>query len=349
MRMRVTHDEFGARLERLRSLAPLDLPLLVRVPEPVYYLTGSEPLRDAPAALVVERSTLRALWPGSVPEGIPPWVESEVYALWPAGADAAAGSLADGVRRLCPQGAVDDALDGRERFRLLMRRKTPAEIEVIEGNLRANDAAFGAVAAALRPGVSDYDLYAASLLALARAARGPVAWDGCVGLGVRGDYFDAQPGGAVGGDGDVAFVDLFPRRGHYAGDSTRSFAIGDAPAWAERLHMVLVEALRAVERLLRPGASAAALDARCREILDGNDQNAVFPHHTGHGLGVFAQEAPFLVPGSTDTLAVGDVVAVEPGLYLPGVGGLRIEDAWEITPDLPRRLNAFPRELTVCA
>jgi Xaa-Pro aminopeptidase len=54
------------------------------------------------------------------------------------------------------------------------------------------------------------------------------------------------------------------------------------------------------------------------------------------------------VPGSADGLTVGDVVAVEPGLYLPGVGSRRLQDAWEITPDLPRRLNAFPRELTVC-
>ena len=73
-----------------------------------------------------------------------------------------------------------------------------------------------------------------------------------MGLGVHGDYFDAQPCGAVGADGDTVFVDLFPRRAHYAGDSTRSFAIGAAPAWAERLHALLVEALRAAERLLRP-------------------------------------------------------------------------------------------------
>ena len=229
-----------------------------------------------------------------------------------------------------------------------MRRKTPTEIAVIERNLRANDLAFGAVAEALGPGVSDIDVYATSLLALAQETKGPIAWDGCVGVGVRGDYFDAQPCGAVAADGDTVFVDLFPRRNHYAGDSARSFAIGTAPVWAERLHAVIVEALCAVERLLRPGASAAALDRACRDVLESNDQNAVFPHHSGHGLGVFAQEAPFLVPGSSDTLAVGDVVAVEPGLYVPGVGGLRIEDAWEITPDLPRRLNAFPRELVVC-
>ena len=97
-----------------------------------------------------------------------------------------------------------------------------------------------------------------------------------------------------------------------------AFAIGRAPAWAEPLHALLVEALEAVERLLHPGASAATLDATCRRILDGNGAGAVFPHHTGHGLGVFAQEAPFLVPGSSDVLAVGDIVAVEPGLYRTG-------------------------------
>ena len=346
--MRVSHDEIGARLERLRASGPLARPLLVRVPEHIYYLTGFEPLRDAPAALVIDQSSVHGLWPDDVPDALPAWIDSTTYALWPVDDEAKANGLALGVRRLCPQGAIDDSLDGRERFRSIMRRKMPDEIAVIERNLRANDAAFGAVVETLRPGASDLDVYATSLLTMSAEAKGPVAWDGCVGLGIHGDYFDAQPRGAIGAEGDVVFVDLFPRRRHYAGDSARSFAIGAAPAWAERLHALLVDALRAVERLLRPGARAAELDSACRSVLDSNEDGAVFPHHTGHGLGVFAQEAPFLVPGSTDTLAVGDVVAVEPGLYLPGVGGMRLEDAWEITPDLPRRLNAFPRELMVC-
>jgi Xaa-Pro aminopeptidase len=335
-------------MERLRGLVRLDRPLLVRVPEHIYYLTGHEPLRDAPAALVIDKTHVHGLWADAVPDGLPPWVESETYAVWPSDETAAAHGLGEGVARLCPGAATDDALEGRAPFRQLMRRKSHAEIAAVERNLLANDAAFAAIAETLRAGTTDHDVFAAGLLALAREAGGPVAWDGCIGLGSHGDDLEAQPCGAIAADGDVAFVDLYPRRHHYAGDSSRAFAIGRAPAWAEPLHALLVEALEAVERLLHPGASAATLDAACRGILDGNRAGAVFPHHTGHGLGVFAQEAPFLVPGSTDVLAVGDIVAVEPGLYRPGVGGMRLEDAWEITPDGPRRLNAFPRELTVC-
>jgi Xaa-Pro aminopeptidase len=322
--------------------------MLVRVPEHVFYLTGHEPLRDAPAALVVDRTHIHGLWPDAVPDGLPPWIESETYAIWPSDATAAARGLGEVVARRCPQGATDDALEGRAGFRQLMRRKSRSEIAVVERNLRANDTAFEAIAETLRAGTTDHDIFATGLLALAREAVGPVAWDGCIGLGSHGDDMEAQPCGAVGADGDVVFVDLYPRRHHYAGDSSRSFVIGRAPAWAETLHVLLVAALGAVERLLHPGVSAAHLDATCRYILDGNGAGAVFPHHTGHGLGVFAQEAPFLVPGSADILAVGDIVAVEPGLYLQGIGGMRLEDAWEITPDGPRRLNAFPRELTVC-
>jgi len=344
----VPRDELAARMERLRGLVSLDRPLLVRVLEHIFYLTGHEPLRDAPAALVVDQTHTYGLWPDAVPDGLPAWVESETYAAWPSNERAAAHGLGEGVARLCRGGATDDALEGRAIFRQLMRRKSDTEIAAVERNLRANDSAFAAIGEMLRAGTTDYEVFAASLLSLAREAGGPVAWDGCIGLGSHGDDLEAQACGATAAHGDVAFVDLYPRRHHFAGDSSRAFAIGHVPAWAEPLHALLVDALEAVERLLHPGAEAATLDATCRQILDDNAAGAAFPHHTGHGLGVFAQEAPFLVPESSDILAVGDIVAVEPGLYLPGVGGMRLEDAWEITPDGPRRLNAFPRELTVC-
>ncbi len=314
------------------------------MPEHVYYLTGFEPPRDPPAALVVAPLRCHAVWADAVPTGLPGWIESDIYALWPTNEATTSSGLARHVQRLCQGGAIDDSLDGRDRFRSLMRRKTPTEIAVIERNLYANDLAFGAVAEALGPGVSDIDVTRRVSSRSRRRRRAQ------------------SPGMAASASASVVTTSMRSHVGPWPPTAIRSSSISSRggtttpatrPAHSrsarrrsgERLHALIVEALCTVERLLRPGASAAELDRACRDVLESNDHNGVFPHHSGHGLGVFAQEAPFLVPGSSDTLAVGDVVAVEPGLYVPGVGGLRIEDAWEITSDLPRRLNAFPREL----
>ena len=154
-------------------------------------------------------------------------------------ATAAARGLAEGVARLCPHGASDDALDGRGAFRRLMRRKSPAEIAAVECNLRANDGAFAAVAETLRVGTSDLHVYATSLRALAEVAGGPVAWDGCIGLGSHGDDLEAQPCGVTAQDGDVTFVDLYPRRHHYAGDSSRvAHGAATAPTAMTLQHIV---------------------------------------------------------------------------------------------------------------
>ena len=182
--------------------------------------------------------------------------------------------------------------------------------------------------------------------ALGRAAGEAVSWNGNIGLGARGDYFDAQAGGAVAAARDLLFLDLYPRRRHYVGDSTRTFVVGVPEQWHKTAYARLVQALEEVEALIRPGALAGELDAVCRRSLEFG--TGVFPHHTGHGLGLFAQEPPYLVPDNPDSLRPGDVVAVEPGLYFEGIGGMRLEDVFEVTVGGCRRLNEFPRELVVC-
>jgi Xaa-Pro aminopeptidase len=199
----------------------------------------------------------------------------------------------------------------------------------------------------LRIGDSDLDVLSWAMDEILRHAGAPVAYDGNLGLGSAGGDFEAQPQGVRAAAGDVLFVDLYPMRHGYAGDSTRSFVMGHPPAWAVAAHARLVRALEAAEAALLPGTAAGEVDRVCREAA-ASDGGEAIPHHVGHGLGIFGQEAPYLVPGNPDLLRTGDVVAVEPGVYRPGEGGLRLEDVFVVTESGARRLTGAPRELRVC-
>jgi Xaa-Pro aminopeptidase len=301
--------------------------LLLAEPEWVFYLTGRESAESEPFLVITENEA----------RGLRPHETTSV------------GNRA-GVDRAWPAYLVPEGVSVRPAFELmsdLARRKSDHELAVIERNLAHNDAAFEAVARSFAPGVTDLDVFETVMGVLSRRAGAPVSWSGNIGLGHAGDYFDAQPSGVAARPGDVMFVDLYQRIDHYVGDSTRCFAAAEAPAWALEVHERLERALAELESLLVPGAAAGELATRCRDLLVPEEVGAVFPHHTGHGVGLFGQEPPLLVEGNDDVVREGDVICVEPGLYVPGVGGLRLEDVFVVTARQPRRLTTFPRRLTI--
>jgi Xaa-Pro aminopeptidase len=355
-----TATEIASRRERLGGLlrgASVDALAITR-PELIFYLAGAEPYPGDPAALLLKGDEAILVWPEAVPHGLASGIETITYDPY-AGArqatdgfvqQAASAAALLGLGR-CHVGRDVDAVpswlpcDGVELGDLLSdltRSKSDAEVGVIAANLAANDRAFAVVAQRLASGCSDLDVLDWCCSALSQASTGPVAYEGNIGLGPRGDYFDAQPGGAIARDGDSLFVDLYCRIDHYVGDSTRCFAVGSAPAWLRDAHAVLEQALHAMEQHLRPGAVAGELDRRCREFVDAKARRALFPHHVGHGIGLRAHEPPYLVPGSRDCLRPGDVVAIEPGLYFAGRGGARLEEVYVITEGAARRLTRHP-------
>jgi Xaa-Pro aminopeptidase len=96
-----------------------------------------------------------------------------------------------------------------------------------------------------------------------------------------------------------------------------------------------------------PGVSAGSVDQACRQLLDARGWGDRFEHGTGHGVGLDIHERPSVGPGATAILEVGTVVTVEPGVYLPGTGGVRIEDTLVVTEDGRRSLTRFPKEVVV--
>ncbi|QKW12823.1 aminopeptidase P family protein [Verrucosispora sp. NA02020] len=131
--------------------------------------------------------------------------------------------------------------------------------------------------------------------------------------------------------GEPVVVDLSPVVRGYRADITRTFHLGPAPAAFHRLHSAVREAHGRAMATVRAGVRASAVDAVAREVLAGYGLDGYFKHSLGHGIGLDQHEPPLLSPHDDTVLEAGMVVMIEPGVYVPGVGGTRIEDAVLVT------------------
>jgi Xaa-Pro dipeptidase len=140
--------------------------------------------------------------------------------------------------------------------------------------------------------------------------------------------------------GDLLLIDFSVIVSDYRGDFTNTFAVGGGPTPRQReLFEACLGGLRAGEASLKPGTPARDVDAAVRGHFASLGLDQYFPTHSGHGLGLGHPEPPYFVPQSSDTLQAGDVVALEPGLYVEGVGGMRYERNYFVTPDGPETLS----------
>lgn len=148
--------------------------------------------------------------------------------------------------------------------------------------------------------------------------------------------------------GEIVTVDFGARFNGYICDITRTFTLGSPPGWAVDLHDLLLEAHAAAIPLLEPGRTAVEADRAARSVIEKAGFGDAFTHGLGHGIGLEVHEAPFLSFRSRETFAAGDVVTVEPGIYLPGKGGLRLEDDYHISENGPVCLTPhLPRDIII--
>jgi Xaa-Pro dipeptidase len=146
-------------------------------------------------------------------------------------------------------------------------------------------------------------------------------------------------------EGDLAWLDLTVSVDGYWGDITRTYAVGDLADEMRRVYEVVLEAQETARTKLRPGMSGAEVDALARDVIASYGSGDYFIHRTGHGLGLEVHEDPYVVASNTTPLPVGSVVTIEPGIYIPGKGGVRIEDDVVITDRGARSLTSYPRNL----
>jgi Xaa-Pro aminopeptidase len=148
--------------------------------------------------------------------------------------------------------------------------------------------------------------------------------------------------------GDPVVVDFGAIFDGYRSDMTRTFCVGGEPTGElATVFDVVAASQRAGVEAVAPGVTSGSVDEVCRKIIAEAGWADRFEHGTGHGVGLDIHEGPSVGPGSTAILAAGTVVTVEPGVYLPGAGGVRIEDTLVVTPEGSRALTLFPKEVAV--
>ncbi len=157
----------------------------------------------------------------------------------------------------------------------------------------------------------------------------------------------AEPSGRPLQSGDLVTIDCGAVLNGYIADITRTFAIGQVGEEMRRIYEVVRLANAAGRAAARPGIAAQAVDRAARRVIENAGYGEQFFHRTGHGLGLETHEPPYIVEGNEQTLEPGMVFTVEPGIYVPAVGGVRIEDDVVITEDGAESLTTFPREWTV--
>ncbi len=175
-----------------------------------------------------------------------------------------------------------------------------------------------------------------------------VAFPSIVASGPNGAVPHHAPTGRPLITGDLVTIDCGAAVGGYHADCTRTVAVGAATGELVAVHEVVEAAQAAGRAAAVAGATAGDVDAAARAVIDEAGYGAAFVHGTGHGVGLEIHEAPAVARGSAATLVPGTALTVEPGVYLPGIGGVRIEDTIVVTADgAPRVLTDTPRSLRV--
>ncbi len=251
---------------------------------------------------------------------------------------------ADAVRRRARAAALPEHLAAMRRI------KEPAELELIRAAVAANDVGFAAVAAAIAEGVTEFAVQSALIRAMQERTGVPIDVLGpnCAFISGPRTLLAAAPATPRRLErGDLMIVDVNPVIRAYKGDTTRTFCLGQPTAEQCRVHDALVRGLEAAEKVARPGVRAGDVSAALMAPIIAAGYGAL-RFHGGHGIGLEHLERPYIIPGDSMLLEEGMVLALEPGVYLPGVGGLRIEDNYLVTANGLEVLSHYPRELTVC-
>jgi Xaa-Pro aminopeptidase len=226
----------------------------------------------------------------------------------------------------------------------LRRVKEPGEVARIRAACALGDEALAAVLPALSEKPTEREF--ALRLEFEMRARGAsrTSFDPIVAAGPNGAKPHARPSSRSIEPGEPVVLDFGCVVDGYCSDMTRTVSVGDPGPDAWRVYEVVRAAQHAGREAVRAGVDCAAVDRACRAVIEEAGWGDAFVHGTGHGVGLEIHEAPRVAATARDTLATGYVVTVEPGVYLPGVGGVRIEDTLVVTDDGFDALTTFPKD-----
>lgn len=199
--------------------------------------------------------------------------------------------------------------------------------------------------ALLKPGIREFEVAAEIEYQMRqRGAAGP-AFDTIVAFGERTAHPHARPTAKRLRKNALVVLDLGAILGHYCSDITRTVFVGRAPVRVRSWYSAVQEAQAAAIAAVKAGVCCGAVDAAARQVLTAYHLESRFLHSTGHGLGLEVHEAPRIARGQTGRLSAGNVVTIEPGVYVPGTGGIRIEDDVVVHAERTEVLTRVARDL----
>ncbi|MFD7276394.1 M24 family metallopeptidase [Streptomyces sp. NPDC059862] len=364
-----TADNYRARMERAaRAAADAGLAGLLVAPGPdLVWLTGYAP------TAITERLTLLVLAAGQDPVLVVPTLEAPDAAKapgapaltlrdWTDGKDpyAATAALLDATGHF---GVSDNAwamhllglqkaLPGSsyasltEALPMLRAVKDAAELELLAAAGAAADATYEEIRKVPFAGRRESDVARDLDGLLRRFGHAQVDFT-IVASGPNGANPHHEVGDRIIERGDMVVLDFGGLKNGYGSDTSRTVHVGEPTEEERRVHDIVREAQEAGFRAVRPGAACQEVDRAARAVIADAGYGEYFIHRTGHGIGVTTHEPPYMIEGEEQPLVPGMCFSVEPGIYLPGRFGVRIEDIVTVTEDGGRRLNDTTRELVI--
>ena len=224
-------------------------------------------------------------------------------------------------------------------------KKEPAEITAMEKAVAVAERAFDKLIPRIKIGQTEKQIAALLVQFLQEEGADSIAFGPIVSGGPNSASPHAVPTDRPIQSGDLLVVDWGVYVDEYPSDITRTLAIGDIDPELKRIYEVVKMANEAGKAIAKPGVTGADVDSAARAVITEAGYGEYFIHRTGHGLGLEVHEPPFMASTYQERLDTGHVFTVEPGIYLPGRGGVRIEDDVVITADGARSLTSYPRDL----
>lgn len=225
--------------------------------------------------------------------------------------------------------------------------KTPGEVALIEKAQAITDRAFEYILGVIKPGITERDLCLELDFFMLKNGADAVAFDTIAASGVNGSKPHAVPGGKRLAKGEMVTLDFGAAVGGYRSDMTRTVALGKPGGEEAEVYDIVLAAQERALAKIADGVTCVDVDAAGRDLIAARGYGVCFGHGIGHGVGVEIHEEPRVSKTSKQALRAGNVVTVEPGIYLPGRFGVRIEDMVLVTSGGCRNLTASPKKLVV--
>ena len=244
------------------------------------------------------------------------------------------GDALSGAELISTKGIVED----------IRRTKEPAEVELIRRAIAISDETFEWVLDRLAPGATEREIALDLEVHMRQLGAQEVGFDPIVGSGSLSAHIHHTPSDRSLEKGDPVLLDFGAMVGGYRSDLTRTVVLGAATDEQRAMYEIVLEAQRRGIAAIRDGASGKNVDDAARAYITEAGHGDEFGHGLGHGVGLDIHEAPRLGRITEDVLSAGDVVTVEPGIYVRGSGGIRIEDCVLVTADGAEVLGRAPKD-----